>query len=75
MCSRRDRKEQTVLLVLKEVQVLRENQVTATGPAGATGGGPPHGAPDQKVLKEYKVPVLNEITLTPQGAEGATGAQ
>ena len=30
---------------------------------------------DQKVLKEYKViQVLNEITLTPQGAQGATTA-
>ena len=31
---------------------------------------------DQKVLKEYKViQVLNEITLTPQGAEAVTAAE
>ena len=35
-----------------------------------SGLGPPQGATDQKVLKEYKViQVLNEITLTPQGAQ------
>ena len=35
-----------------------------------SGLGPPQGATDQKVLKEYKViQVLNEITSTPQGAQ------
>ena len=34
--------------------------------------GPPQGATDQKVLKEYKeIQVLNEITLIPEGAQKA----
>ena len=50
--------------------MLIEHKVTATGPARASGGAGCTTTADQKVLQEHKViRVLNEITLTPQGAQ------
>ena len=57
-------------LLLKEIQVLREHKVAATGPTGATGGAGSTTTADHKVIQEHNViQVLNEITLTPQGVQ------
>ena len=66
---------QKVLLQLKEIQRLREHKVTATGPAGATGGAGPSTrcytseGDNRCSVREHKVTVTG-----PVGATGGAGS-